>query len=166
VWFSSQQLSRRRGFLFSLHGRWVTGFPWDFSSMDDPYQAIFVSKDTMLRGGVLAPMYDQGRTLVHEVGHFLGLFHTFQGGCMDPGDGINDTPPQGRPTYGSCAANNGKDSCFGGGAFYFSGTRWLVRSVRTSTREYCRWSEVDQRQKEKKRREWTGWKRQRMYSLA
>jgi hypothetical protein len=39
--------------------------------------------------------YDQGRTLVHEVGHYLGLLHTFEGyGCFDgynSGDLIADT---------------------------------------------------------------------------
>jgi hypothetical protein len=39
--------------------------------------------------------YDQGRTLVHEVGHYLGLLHTFEGyGCFEgytSGDLIGDT---------------------------------------------------------------------------
>lgn len=48
----------------------------------------------------LLPNYDQGKILAHEAGHYLNLFHTFQGGCsgMFPsdcataGDRVCDTP--------------------------------------------------------------------------
>ena len=51
------------------------------------------------------PPYDQGRTLTHEVGHYLGLNHTFNGGCESGscttgGDLICDTSPQSSPTFG------------------------------------------------------------------
>ncbi|KAG8830269.1 hypothetical protein FRC17_005119 [Serendipita sp. 399] len=55
--------------------------------------------------------YNIGRTLSHEVGHWAGLYHVFEGGCAD-GDGLTDTPPQGTETRG---CPTGKDSCPGGG---------------------------------------------------
>ena len=58
--------------------------------------------------------YDQGRTATHEVGHYLGLEHTFnpQGscgsqadpGCYSDGDLICDTLPQASPNFG-CPAS-------------------------------------------------------------
>ena len=48
------------------------------------------------------------RTLTHEVGHCLGLYHTFQSSCgnncANSGDGICDTPPAYEDTY-NCDVN-------------------------------------------------------------
>lgn len=61
-------------------------------------------------GGSL-DLYNRGGTAIHEIGHWNGLLHTFQGeSCSpdNPGDYIDDTPLQSTPTDG-CPAR--KDSC-------------------------------------------------------
>jgi Pregnancy-associated plasma protein-A len=52
--------------------------------------------------------FSRGYTAVHEIGHWLGLFHTFENGCTPPGDGVDDTPYEATPTLG-CPAS--KDTC-------------------------------------------------------
>jgi hypothetical protein len=55
--------------------------------------------------------YDQGRTLTHEMGHYLGLLHTFNNGCQpagncyNNGDTICDTNAEQSPVFGCPGAS-------------------------------------------------------------
>jgi hypothetical protein len=75
---------------------WST-FPWDRA--EDPELDGVVIRATTMPGGGLPP-FDEGDTATHEVGHWMGLYHTFQGGCSAPGDGIDDTPAEAEPAFG------------------------------------------------------------------
>ena len=52
----------------------------------------------------------KGRTLTHEIGHWLGLYHPFQGGCSGNGDRVDDTPPVAEASYG-CTASQNPNTC-------------------------------------------------------
>jgi len=80
-------------------------FPWMAGSRKD---GIVVRQDNVGTIGT-ASGGDGGRTLTHEIGHWLGLFHTFQGDCAD-GDMCDDTPPvSGTFVNASCPING--NSC-------------------------------------------------------
>jgi hypothetical protein len=83
----------------------IAQFPWDYArnSGTDGVRVHYGS----LPGGPIQN-YNQGETATHEVGHWLGLYHTFQGGCTQLNDEVADTPAQSSPTEG-CPA--GRDSC-------------------------------------------------------
>jgi PKD repeat protein len=71
-------------------------FPWDNNKYTD---GIVVRADQVAYGN---------KTLAHEIGHYLGLLHTFEtyagsgcgNNCQSTGDMICDTPPSTGPTNG------------------------------------------------------------------
>ena len=123
-WFYADQSSREEGALKgSLHrggpgtlnvytfwggpGSW-SSFPWSYTA--HPKSDGVMLDFHELPGGE-SQHFNRGDMLVHEAGHWLGLYHTFMFGCSkNHSDGVTDTPTEASAARG-CRV--GRDSCPG-----------------------------------------------------
>ena len=96
---------------------WAT-FPWELAG-NPLMDGVVMNHIAMNNGGTTS--YNAGDVVAHEVGHWLGLYHTFQGGCTGStsydgttglGDIVDDTAPEASSASG---CPGGRDTCAGGG---------------------------------------------------
>lgn len=80
-------------------------FPQDYAERSS-HDGVVLDHRTVPDGG--RANFDLGHTATHEVGHWLGLFHTFQNGCAFPGDYVADTPYE---RFEATGCPEGRNSC-------------------------------------------------------
>jgi hypothetical protein len=98
--------------LYTVDGGPYLGFAYFPNIVTDPAYAMLdgvVLDWRSLPGGTFA-IYSEGDTATHEVGHWLALFHTFDGKCGSKGDFVADTPAEFSPAF-NCPV--GRDTCSG-----------------------------------------------------
>jgi len=84
-------------------------FPWQYAHA---HRLDGVTVNVAGLPGGQAYGYNLGDTVVHETGHWMGLFHTFQGGCGPRNDLVYDTPAEAEPSF-YCETT--RDSCLSPG---------------------------------------------------
>lgn len=88
----------------SFQGSGVVGYAYLPSAHGQIYDGI------VMEAGYTGNSPANSSVLVHEMGHYLGLYHTFQGGCTNnnclvDGDRVCDTPPDANTAYITCGSS-------------------------------------------------------------
>ena len=98
--------------IYTIDGGPYLGFAYFPGIVNDPTYSVLdgvVLDWRSLPGGTFA-IYSEGDTATHEVGHWLALYHTFDGKCSGKGDFVADTPAEFSPAF-LCPI--GRDTCTG-----------------------------------------------------
>ncbi|MGY0235906.1 zinc metalloprotease [Longispora urticae] len=122
-WYDMDKSSAESGAKRALHeggmgtlNLYVTGLSRNLGYAWLPGEAPSLAMDGVvilnesLPGGTKTN-FNEGDTATHEVGHWMGLYHTFDNGCS-PGDYVSDTPAEASSASG-CPA--GRDTCTAAG---------------------------------------------------
>jgi pregnancy-associated plasma protein-A len=98
--------------IYTVDGGPYLGFAYFPSVLTSPDVAALdgVVLDWRSLPGGTFEIYSEGDTATHEVGHWLALYHTFDGKCSSKGDYVADTPAEFSPAF-FCPI--GRDSCAG-----------------------------------------------------
>ena len=90
-----------------------SSFPWDYAGHPN-LDGVVINVGSVPGGSIKD--YNLGDTATHEVGHWMGLLHTFSDyGVCEDNDGVGDTPVQRTPSHGcptgadTCRASPGTD---------------------------------------------------------
>lgn len=83
-------------------GGWAT-FPWN-QAANPVLDGVVILYSTVPDGGLAG--YEEGDICVHEAGHWVGLYHTFQGGCSRTNDRVADTPAEATSASGCPSRRN------------------------------------------------------------
>jgi len=92
---------------------YVRNFPAAAGHVGSSQDHVVLLWSAVGRNAPIGPPFHLGRTATHEVGHWLGLYHTFQNNgscpsaanCATNGDVICDTNPELNPVFG-CPASS------------------------------------------------------------
>ncbi|TFK21915.1 hypothetical protein FA15DRAFT_672127 [Coprinopsis marcescibilis] len=96
---------------------------------DPGWDGVLLNSVTMPGGSEEG--HNLGRTLVHEVGHWSGLMHTFEGyDCSGQGDYVADTPVHAGPSY---YCDIPMDTCPG-----YEGNDPVYNFMNYADKDYCR----------------------------
>jgi hypothetical protein len=98
--------------IYTVDGGPNLGFAYFPDITTDPTYSVLdgvVLDWRSLPGGTFT-IYSEGDTAPHEVGHWLALFHTFDGKCSGKGDYVSDTAAEFSPAF-FCPV--GRDTCSG-----------------------------------------------------